>query len=176
MARLLECIVLVGFLLTGSAVRAETQPQFVGKSGCDSQFKWGPGSYSIRLDRTQRAYLVAHRISGQNVLLIVQHKDDTDQCGTVRDAVRSARAAYSFEFNCVDGVKPSAVVVGTRREDDPKISGVADRAWLIDLDQLKFVRDQRKVVCERSSYAGADKGEDLVSMAKHRASEAQKKQ
>lgn len=174
MNRLVESFVFLGLLFASCAL-ATAQSEYVGKSGCDPQFKRAPGTCSIRLDSTQRAYLVAHTLAQVNVLFIVTHKDDRDRCGTIRDAVVSAGAAIAFEFACVDENRLSAVVVGTRRQDDRMVSGEAIQAWLIDIKALKFIADRRPVVCKRPSYAGSDEGDDLASIARKRSSKTHEK-
>lgn len=168
-------VLLLGFILAIPASSADAQSPYIGRSGCEAQLTRGPGSYGIRLDAKQQAYLAAHTIDGTNVLLIIQHRGRQDPCGIVRDAIRSSSPAFFFEFNCSDTKAPSAVAIGTRRADDPKISGVAHQAWLINLEMLRFIPDRNRVVCTRVSYAGPDEGGDLAVWARQRASKAQKK-
>jgi hypothetical protein len=175
MIKILGPALTLGFMLAIPASPADAQSRFMGKSGCDAQFTRGAGSYGIRLDAKQQAYLAAHTVGDTNVLLIIQRKNGQDQCGIVRDATRSSHPRYFFEFNCSDAKALSAVAIGTRRADDPKISGVADQAWLISLKMLRFIPDKKPVVCTRVSYAGPDEGGDLAVWASQRALKAQKK-
>ena len=163
---------LVLFVCSVAALPTFCRSKYVGKSGCDPAFKRGPGTYRIRLDQTQRSYLVAHTVGSRNVLLIVRHKDELDRCGLVQDAVVSADTMNAFEFNCVDRREPTAVVVGTRRKDDMHVAGTAHQAWLVDLSTLTFTPDPERVSCKRISYAGADNGEDLATLAKRRVCDA----
>ena len=171
--RTVKTIPLLIFILAASTVMS-AQSKYVGKSECDPQLKWGPGSYSIRLDAAQYAYLVAHTV-GKNMLLIIKRQSEKDSCGMVRDAVASRVIGNAFEFACIDHAKPSAVVVGTRPEDDPHVSGKAVQGWLIDTKSLRFIPDIHLVVCRRSSFSGSDEGEDLVTIAKTRNSNVREK-
>jgi len=175
MIRTPKLFLVIALLFIASAARATPRPEYVGRSACDPIFKRSQGISSIRLDKTQRAYLVARTVKDENFLLIVQCSDENDHCGVVRDGARSENPNYFFEFDCIDGRTPATVVVGTRKGDDPQVVGEAAQAWQIDLKKLKFVQDHANVVCTRSSYAGPDQGEDLVGMAKLRTSNSNEK-
>jgi hypothetical protein len=142
------------FLISAPAtvVAQDLQSKYVGQTGCGPDFQRGPGTYGIRLDRSQRAYLMAHRIKGRNVLTIIQYENDSDKCGIVRDVVQSSKPSDAFEFNCVDRRNLSAVVIGTRPEKAGSVTGAAVEAWRIDLEKLKFVADHNRVKCVRKDY------------------------
>ena len=170
---LIVCVT-IGICAATWAGKHDPEHKYAGLSGCAPEFKWAPGTYGIRLDKGQRTRLAAHTINEKNVLTIVQYKDDNDQCGVVRAAVQSDKPGDFFEFDCTDQNRPSMVVVGTRPENDPKVSGRAVQAWRVDLDTLRFVVDDREVTCVRRSYAGSDEGEDLATWARQRAEKHQK--
>jgi hypothetical protein len=143
--------------------------KYVGRTGCAPEFKSALNHSGIRLDGNQRARLEAHEFRAGTILVIVQYKDETDQCGTVRDAIESQRTDTSFVWECVDKRNPSAVVVGTWPAGQQGTSGPAVEAWRIDLKQLKFDRLTGGASCSAPSYAGSDEGDDLASWARKRA-------
>ena len=157
------------------AGKDEPEHKYAGLSGCAAEFKRAPGTYSIRLDKRQRTRLAAHTVNEKNVLTIVQYKDENDHCGVVRDAVQSDKPGNFFEFNCTDRGRPLAIVVGTRPERDPNVSGRAVQAWEVDLNTLRFTPDKEEVTCLRKSYAGNDEGDDLATWASERAEKQSKK-
>jgi hypothetical protein len=165
--RLVACLIM-GFVASVSG-EVDARQQYAGESGCEPEFKWAPGTYTVRLDGAQRSSLAAHTVGEANVLTILQFKGGGDQCGVIRDAVRSEKADDFFEFDCIDRRKPEAVVVGTRPGNDHKISGRAMQAWEVDLKTLRFVPDDRKeVTCVRRNYSGNDDGDDLATWARKR--------
>jgi hypothetical protein len=161
------CLTIALFACT-AAGKDNLERKYVGLSGCAPMFKQASGTYSIRLDKHQKARLAAHTLDEKNVLTIVQYQDNNDQCGIVRDAVQSDKPSEFFEFECTDQSKPSVVVVGTRPENDPNVSGRAVQAWRVDLNTLRFAADDREVTCVRRSYAGNDDEEDLATWARKR--------
>ena len=141
----------------------DLQNKYVVKSSCKQEL-WGPlGNYGMRLDKTQNAYLAAHTVQGQNILMIVRYAREGDECGTIRDVVGSKDVQNRFEFLCVDCSAPSVVVVGTSPEKNNASSATAVQAWKIDLKELKFASVGKKVTCIRPNYTGSDKGYDLVT-------------
>jgi hypothetical protein len=157
-------------LLVVPCTKAANKPEkYVGRSGCAPELDSSPGRHGIRLDGSKRAYLEAYVFKHETILVIVQHRTDTDQCGIVRDAIKSQHTDNSFVFECVDEKDLSAVVVGTWPAEHPIVSGPAVEAWKIDLKGLKFVRVNVPVACNAGNYAGADEGDDLVSWARKRA-------
>ena len=157
------------------AGREEPEHKYAGLNGCAPEFKRAPGTYSIRLDNRHRTRLAVHTVNEKNVLTIVQYEDDNDHCGVVRDAVQSDNPGNFFEFDCTDRGRPSLIVVGTRPERDPNVSGRAIQAWQVDLDTLRFIPDHEEVTCIRKSYAGNDEGDDLVTWARQRSEKQSKK-
>jgi len=136
--------------------------QYVGKSSCTRELWGSTGSYGLRLDKTQNAYLAAHTVQGKDILAIVRYDREGDRCGVITDLVEAATPNY-FEFACVDCGAPADVVVGTWPQNNNSSSANAVEAWRIDLKQLAFTRVSRRVRCVRRSYAGSDNGEDLVT-------------
>jgi hypothetical protein len=158
------------FLLFAPCAKATgLREKYVGRTGCAPEFKSALNHSGIRLDGNQRARLEAHKFRAGTILVIVQYKDETDQCGTVRDAIESQPTDTSFVWECVDKLNPSAVVVGTWPAGQQGISGPAVEAWRIDLKQLKFDRLTGGASCSAPSYAGFDEGDDLASWARKRA-------
>lgn len=160
---------LLFFLFVPLAKATSVRQKYVGRTGCAPEFKLALNHSGIRLDRNQRARLEAHEFRAGTILVIVQYKDEADQCGTVRDAIESQPTDTSFVWECVDKRNPSAVVVGTWSAGQAGTSGPAVEAWRIDLKQLKFDRLTSGATCSASSYAGSDEGDDLASWAKKRA-------
>lgn len=164
--RALGCLIV--FLSVVSFGAATLQQRYVGRSGCDTEFKSSLNDYGIRLDSRQRTRLEAHAFKSKAVLAIVQYSSDSDQCGIVRDAVQSRRPGSSFVWQCVDKRFPHAVVVGTWPAEHSGVSGPASEAWRIDLKDLRFVHLNGPVICKAGNYAGADHGEDLATWARAR--------
>lgn len=160
------CLLIVLFAPWAKA--SGTHGKYVGYSGCAPEFKSALNHSGIRLDKTRRARLEAHRFRTGSVLLIVQAEADTDPCGIVRDAIESRTTDTSFVWECVDERNRSAVVVGTWPAGQTASSGPAVEAWRIDLKQLKFERLPGPVSCSAPSYAGSDDGSDLATWARKR--------
>jgi hypothetical protein len=160
---------LLFFLFVPWANATNVRQKYVGRNGCAPEFKSQLNHSGIRLDKNQHARLEAHEFRTGTVLVIVQYNDDTDQCGTVRDAIESQPTDTSFVWDCVDKRNPSAVVVGTWPSGQQSTSGPAVEAWRIDLRQLKFDRLTGSVSCSAPSYAGIDEGDDLATWARKRA-------
>src|SRR5258708_6897549 len=108
----LTVCVTIGLFAVMMAGKDDLQRKYTGLSGCAPEFKWAPGTYSIRLDKRQKTRLAAHTVNEKNVLTIVQYKDDNDKCGVVRDAVQSNKPGNLFEFDCTERSRPSVVVIG----------------------------------------------------------------
>jgi hypothetical protein len=163
---------LAGFVLVAGAVSQDrSQQRYVGKSKCLPELKAATEHYGIRLDKSQEAYLAAYRLKDGNILTIIQSTGENDQCGVIKDVVQSRDSESSFVWECRNRAAPSNVVVGTWPAKHPRVSGPASEAWRIDLKLLKFVPLQGgTVTCRAGDYAGSDKGDDLVSWVKRRAS------
>jgi hypothetical protein len=143
--------------------------QFVGTSGCNPEFRRGPGTYGTRLDSRQRAYLKAYSVDDHNILLIVQYSDDKDQCGIVRDVVRPTDASAIFVWDCTDSRAPHDVAVGTWPARYPSPYGPAIVAWRINLRELKFISIPGTVAVLCTSAPGPeDESPDLLDFAKKR--------
>jgi hypothetical protein len=163
---LLACFAIL--LAPLSAKADDIRQKYVGQSGCAPEFKKSANDYGIRLAKNQRARLEAHVFQSKAILVIVQHSNDTDKCGIVRDAIKSQATDRSFVWDCVDKLNPSEVVVGTWPSKHQSVSGPAIKAWRIDLKQLKFLRLNVPVVCDAGNYAGSDEGGDLATWSRKR--------
>jgi hypothetical protein len=161
------CVVLG--ILTGPTRADDLSLKYVGKSDCTPELKSALGRYGIRLDGTQRAYLTAYDLKEAHILTIVQHKDDHNQCGVIRDVVQSHEKDSSFVWECLDPRLPSDVVVGTWPAKHPRATGPAVEAWRIDLKELRFHALPNPVNCKAGSYAGSDEGDSLADWARKRA-------
>ncbi len=161
------CLIL-GVVSAAAYGQDDLRQKYVGKSKCQPELKAATERYGIRLDKSQKAYLAAYGLGGEKILTIVQLKDDSDQCGTIRDVIKSQDATRSFVWECKDGKTPSDVVVGTWPAKHPRTSGRALEAWRVDLKQLQFLPVQSAVTCTAGNYRGSDEGEDLASWAEKR--------
>jgi hypothetical protein len=153
-------------LLIPFTLSQDANHNYAGKSGCRPELRWAPGTYSIRLDSGKRTDLKAYTVNGQNLLFIVQHADDRDACGVIRDVVQPGDATSSFVWDCMDPKSPHMVVVGTWPAHHPHPSGPAVEAWRIDLTKLEFVPIHTKVQCSVEFGPGSDDGLDLVTLRK----------
>jgi hypothetical protein len=157
------------FMVAGGAKATDLRQRYIGRSGCAAVVNSPGGHYGIRLYKEKRAYLEAHEFKNETLLAIVQRSSDTDECGIIRDVVRSGQGDSSFVFECVDRRNPAAVVVGTWPAEHPSVSGPAVEAWRINLQELRFVRLHARVSCSAGDYAGSDEGDDLADLARKRA-------
>jgi hypothetical protein len=154
----------------GQAVAQDAFTTFIGKSSCSPELSGHVGVYGIRLDKTQKSYLSAHRLNDKSILMIVQYAIDGDRCGTIKDVIQSRDVGNYFEFECEDHRVPSAVVVGTWPSKNNATRGAAVEAWRIDLAGLKFVPAKNQVTCiRRGGEDSEDEGDDLATWAKERA-------
>jgi hypothetical protein len=172
---ILAFAVLTAVGIPSCAYTQDVKQQYEGASGCSSDFRRGPGTYGIRLDKTRRAYLKAYTVHERNLLLIVQYSDDKDQCGVVRDVIQPKDASAIFVWDCTDVRTPHQVVVGTWPAHYPSFYGPAIAAWRVNLRELQFVPLPGSVAvqCTGGPGAGADAGEDLVDLAKRRPAKPQ---
>ena len=84
---------LVLVLLTTVGIGQEDlQKKYIGQSKCIPELQSATGSYGIRLDKSQKAYLAAYKLGQRDVLTIVQYRDDNDRCGVIRDVIQSRHA------------------------------------------------------------------------------------
>ena len=143
--------------------------QYEGKSSCSPGLERGVGSYGIRLEKSQIARLEARTSNGNKILMIVQYSKESDECGIVRDIIRTPNDKVHFVFECMNPKSPSSVAVGTWPDGFRLTSGPALEAWRIELDGLKFVPLTGPVTCISGNYAGNDDGGDLVKSARRRA-------
>ena len=175
----LKSILPLGLILAtlGISSRAYGQDvkRYVGGSGCRTELRRGSGTYGIRLDKTQRAYLKAYTVEDHNLLFIIQYSDDRDRCGIVRDVVQPKDTSAIFVWDCTDPRAPHNVVVGTWPAHYPSGYGPAIAAWQVNLRELKFVSIAGRVavLCTSGPGAGADEGDDLVDLAKRRTRQAE---
>lgn len=167
----ISVVIFVMTLAAGGALAKtdELRQKYVGTSNCAAELQAASGFYSIRLDKTQKAYLIAYELKDRNILTIVQYEKDGDQCGTIRDVVQSRTPASSYVWECSHRVAPSDVVVGTWPANHPSVSGRATEAWRIDLKGLKFNPISDPVSCVVRGGTGSDDGLDLTDWAKKRA-------
>lgn len=147
-------IALAIFGIPSCARSDDVKKEYVGRSGCRSELRRGPGTYGIRLDKTQRAYLKAYTVDDRNLLFIVQYSDDKDQCGVVRDVVQPTDTTASFVWDCTDPRAPHDVVVGTWRSHYLGVSGPAVEAWRVNLRKLKFLSIPARMLCTSGPGAG----------------------
>jgi hypothetical protein len=172
MNKLKGTVVLVGLLATGGIARAQDFKQrYVGKSSCATDIQSDLSDFGLRLDKTQRTYLIQRRFSDAKIAIIVQYKDENDKCGVIRDVVQVRRASKYFEFSCVDPQAPGDVLIGTSIRNGNVQPVTAIEAWRVDLKEQKFVEVRHKVRCAIENYAGEDDGSDLVDEAKKRAAQ-----
>jgi hypothetical protein len=164
--KLVKCPWFAAMLIvfTATATRSDSLRQkFVGRSECQPELKIDPRG--IRLDGSQKAYLRAYRVNGDDTLLIVQYKNDQDQCGVVRDVIQPKDSTNIFVWDCLNPRNPSAVVVGAWPPNEGHISGWSTRAWRVDLVKLQFIPISARVQSLPISRAGADDGSDLAGDA-----------
>ena len=160
---------LIAMLVMFAATTAHSESlrqMYVGRSGCSVELKTHPRG--IRLDQSQRTRLRAYTVKGNDTLLIVQYKNDGDQCGVVRDIIQPRVSTNTFIWDCVDPTNPSAVVVGAWPVNDGRILGSSAEAWRIDLRKLQFIPLYTVLRFLPVNRAGADDGSDLARDAKKR--------
>lgn len=161
------------FVLSLSTQGQDVRERYAGKSGCQPELRWAPGTYSIRLEKDRRTRLSAYTVGHRNLLFIIQYADDQDKCGVIRDVVQPKDSSSSFVWDCWDPRDKQEVVVGTWPSEHPGVSGPAVEAWKIGGEGLRFVPFSGGAKCFAGSYAGADGG-DLVTLAKKRRSNGKK--
>ena len=162
-------LLLVSSCVSMCVYAEDIRAKYAGRDSCTSEL-WGPvGNFGIRLDRSQRAYLAAHTVAGEKVLMIVQYAHDGDKCGVIKDVIAAAEAKSYFEFDCIDSTRPGTVVVGTWPDNNSGRTATALESWRVELETLTFARATSKVICTRRGGSSVDRGEDLVGRAKMRA-------
>ena len=149
-----------------SAYCQDLKQKYVGGSGCRAEFQRGPGTYGIRLDYTQKAYLKAYVVEDRHLLLIIQYSDDKDQCGVIRDVVQTD-SNRDFVWDCMDPKAPHDVIVGTWRSHYIGTTGPALEAWRINPRKLEFLSIPARARCT-SGPGPDDPSHDLVDYAKKR--------
>jgi len=164
--RTLTCLIV--FLAAIPARAAQLHQQYVGQSGCATEFKSAINHYGIRLDKRSRTRLEAQVFKGKTILMIVQYSSDSDTCGVVRDVIETQRPDRAFVWDCIDKEHPRTVVIGTWPVEHTGISRPPFKAWRIDLEELKFVRLHVPVTCTAQGYGGSDAGGDLATWARKR--------
>lgn len=121
-------IAMVLLMVSGASLGEDARGQFAGKSGCQPELRWAPGTYSIRLDKSRRTRLSAYTVGRQNLLFIIQYADGQDRCGIIRDFVKPKDASSSFVWDCWDP-RDAQAVVGTWPSKHPRVYGPAMDAW-----------------------------------------------
>jgi hypothetical protein len=144
----------------------QIQTRLVGSSSCTQELEHG--RFSVRLDKSQNAFIVTATTGGKHTAAIVQYSSAKDNCGVVRDVVQSERKSAYFELECSAAVAPTDVAVGIRNLSESGRKGYSLEGWRVDLKRLRFVRVGGKVFCTPSSYAGNDDGDDLATWAMQR--------
>lgn len=161
------------FSLLGSAgAQQDGARLYVGKSKCISELSRPVNRYGIRLDSSQRADLEAFKLKDMNLLTIVQYASGNDHCGVIRDAVESPDTDASFVWECRDPNQRGEVIIGTWPAKYRGVSRGADKAWAVNLKDLKFVplKVSKSIECSSGDYVGTDSGGDLASWAKEQTS------
>ncbi|HEX4486018.1 MAG TPA: hypothetical protein VH088_07115, partial [Terriglobales bacterium] len=95
-------------LVSLATLKADVAANFVGRNSCSPEFRH---SARIRLDSSQKAYLMAKRLKAANILAIVQYEKKDETCGIIRDVVQSRDNDNSFVWKCYSQKARSAVVV-----------------------------------------------------------------
>lgn len=164
-------VILTLFLVTSVSLRAQTaRERYVGKSPCDVDIQSKRPDFSLRLDKVSRTDLVNRNMPQSTVLFIVQYKDESDNCGVIRDVIEIRHLSEIFHFNCVDPQAPRDVVVGTRGINDRNLTGLSIDSWQINTEKQTFNKLNHKVSCTYQGSSGSDDGSDLVDLAKSRGS------
>ena len=119
-------IAVVLLMVSGASLGEDARERFAGKSGCQPELRWAPGTYSIRLDKSRRTRLSAYTVGRQNLLFIIQYADGQDRCGIIRDFVKPKDASSSFVWDCWDLETPKRSSWVRGRRSTP---GSTARQW-----------------------------------------------
>lgn len=160
---------IVAMLLAAAPLPAQRPSTFKGRSTCEQSLLNPPGSYGVRLDASQNAYLQVLRFNGRYVLFIVKSERKDESCGRIVDAVQAPRRGDYFVFDCENPNSPTDVVVGLWPHKRKSTLGQAMAGWKIDLRHLKLVPLHVPVQCVLRGLSGSDEGGDLRSEAQQRA-------
>jgi hypothetical protein len=161
---------IVAMLLAAAPLSAQRPSTFKGRSTCEQSLLNPPGSYGVRLDASQNAYLQVRRFNGRYVLFIVKSEREDESCGRIVDVVQAPRRGDYFVFDCENLSSPADVVVGLWPYKRKSTSGLAMAAWKIDLRHLQLVPLHVPIQCVLRGLSGSDEGSDLRSDAQRRAS------
>jgi len=160
-------VILAGVLATAGVANAQGFKQrFVGKSPCAPDIHSEQSDFSLRLDKTTKTRLLYRDLSKLKIVTIIQYKDETDDCGVIRDVVQIQHIAKDFEFRCFDPQSPTDVIRGTSMRNGSVKPVTAIEAWRIDLKEQKFNETRHKVTCSAEGWDGEDDGSDLTDEAK----------
>lgn len=147
---------------------AQSSSDFKGRSTCDEPLRNPPGSYGVRLDASQNAYLQARRIKGKYVLFAVRSQRQDEECGEITDVAESPIPDDYVLFECRNSKSPGDVVVGLWPHKRKAHYGVATSAWKVDLSTLQFIPIDVPVRCSQRGLRGKDEGGDLRQQAEKR--------
>lgn len=158
-------LIMLGLARTPASAE-DSWKSFIGKSNCIPELNSPINRYGVRLDRTQKAYVIVYQFKDSEIATIVQYQDDSQtdrsRCGVVRDVTQVQDKDSSVVWECADRRTPGHVVIGTWPPTHSKPFGAARQAWRVDLKELKFVPVEsapKFVYCRPEHGGGNDEGE-----------------
>jgi hypothetical protein len=172
---LLFLLIACGLVRTHASAK-DSWKSYIGKSNCSPELSSPINRYGVRLDRTQKAYVIVYKFKDSEIATIVQYQDDSQtdrsRCGVVRDVAQVQDEDSSVVWECSDRRTPAAVVIGTWPATHSKPFGAARQAWRVDLKELKFVPIEsapKFVYCRPEHGRGNDEGDGLSDWVRKQA-------